>query len=139
MLFRDDASGELRSVVVQHAAHSGWGFPKGKCEEGELVEETAIREVAEETGYLCTIVADVGYTRYSFTSKKGVIIDKQVDWFLMQIDGAQEPTHAEEIMAIAMPEVAQLSGHLTYEDDRQLLARALPQIEQVADRIGPLR
>lgn len=40
-------------LVAQHSMHKGWVFPKGFIGdhiEGESTEETALREVEEETG-----------------------------------------------------------------------------------------
>jgi 8-oxo-dGTP diphosphatase len=36
-----------------------WTFPKGRPDPGESVEETALREVLEETGVRCKIVAKI--------------------------------------------------------------------------------
>lgn len=41
-----------------------WTFPKGLVESGENPEETAIREVSEETGVKGKIVAPIGEIRY---------------------------------------------------------------------------
>ncbi len=37
-------------LLLRNARHGTWGFPKGHCEAGESLEETAARETMEETG-----------------------------------------------------------------------------------------
>ena len=44
-----EMEGALYVLVIQHGA-GHWSFPKGHMEAGESEHETAIREVAEETG-----------------------------------------------------------------------------------------
>ena len=46
--------------------YEGWVLPKGTVEYGEQHEETAVREVREETGVIADIVKYVGTSRYTF-------------------------------------------------------------------------
>ncbi len=54
-----------------------WTFPKGNIEEGENPEETAIREVFEETGVKGKIIAPIGKIRYWYM-REGKKIRKKV-------------------------------------------------------------
>ena len=65
-----------------HHHYDGWVLPKGTVEEGETFDETAIREVREETDARATIVRYVGKSNYSFMVPEG-IVDKTVHWYLM--------------------------------------------------------
>jgi ADP-ribose pyrophosphatase YjhB (NUDIX family) len=38
-------------LLIRHSYIPGWGFPGGGVEPGETAEESALREVVEETGY----------------------------------------------------------------------------------------
>ncbi len=62
--------------------YDGWVLPKGTVEEGETHEETALREVREETGAIASIKSYVGTSEYTFRAGEE-IIDKQVYWYLM--------------------------------------------------------
>ena len=44
------AAKPLRFLMVRGFHVRSWGFPKGKVEEGETLDQCAIREVLEETG-----------------------------------------------------------------------------------------
>ena len=68
-----------------HHHYDGWVLPKGTVEEGESFDETAIREVREETDANVTIVRYVGKSNYTFTVPEGMV-DKTVHWYLMMGD-----------------------------------------------------
>lgn len=44
-------AGQPCILLVYRPEHKDWQLPKGHCEPGETLEQTAIREVLEETGY----------------------------------------------------------------------------------------
>ena len=51
--------------------YEGWVLPKGTVEAGETHEETALREVLEESGSKAYIVDYIGRSEYSFTVRCG--------------------------------------------------------------------
>jgi 8-oxo-dGTP diphosphatase len=51
-------------LLVHRPKYDDWSFPKGKCDDGELDEECALREVEEETGLRCELLEEVGETSY---------------------------------------------------------------------------
>ena len=55
---RTDAG--IRYVIIQ-SLEGYYGFPKGHCEKGESEEETALREVYEETGLRVRIIPGFRY------------------------------------------------------------------------------
>ncbi|HSP66068.1 MAG TPA: NUDIX domain-containing protein, partial [Candidatus Deferrimicrobium sp.] len=57
----DDA---VRLVVVHRPRYDDWSFPKGKQRRGETLLAAALREVREETGFLCVAESSVGVTEY---------------------------------------------------------------------------
>lgn len=65
--------------------YDGWVLPKGTVEEGETFDETAIREVREESDARATIVRYIGKSNYTFMIPEG-IVDKTVHWYLMMGD-----------------------------------------------------
>jgi len=73
-------------MVCHKSGH--WSLPKGHPEAGETPLTSATRELFEETG-LCmyALLSDEPFTeRYRFTSK-GILIDKQVDYFVAEVIG----------------------------------------------------
>ena len=60
--------------------YEGWVLPKGTVEPGETYEQTALREVREESGVRASIVKYVGKSQYNFTVPEDVVT-KEVHWY----------------------------------------------------------
>ena len=75
--------------------YEGWVLPKGTIEKGETYQETALREVKEETGVNARINEYVGKSEYSF-SIPGDVVEKEVHWFLMASDSYYSRPQREE-------------------------------------------
>ncbi|HPG06205.1 MAG: NUDIX hydrolase [Saprospiraceae bacterium] len=72
-----------------------WDLPKGKVDPGETLQETAMREVMEETGLLTEILNDLPPTYHTYPFKTGTALKKSV-WFEMQWKEGQVKLQAEE-------------------------------------------
>src|SRR3972149_5510535 len=70
-------------LVTQHSKHKGWDFPKGHREIYESEEQTALREVEEETGVKAEIIEKAGQTR-SYNIECGRRVLKTVAFYLMK-------------------------------------------------------
>jgi 8-oxo-dGTP pyrophosphatase MutT (NUDIX family) len=109
-------------VVIHRPAYDDWSLPKGKLADGERAEAGALREVEEETGLRCRIVAPLGETRYR--DRRGR--PKRVRYWLMEPEAADEEkgfapnAEVDELRWLAPDEAARL---LTYPHDRALLDR----------------
>ena len=106
-------------VVIVHRPHrQDWSLPKGKVDPGETIEQTARREVAEETGLECVLGAPLGTTHY-FDSKQR---SKIVWYFAMQQSSGSFAVNDEvdEILWLPLDEAA---AQVSYESDRTVLLR----------------
>src|SRR3954467_10225537 len=65
-----------------------WALPKGRIDDGESGEATALREVAEETGAHGRSLGKLGDVRYVFTWD-GERIFKVVSFFLVRYQGGR--------------------------------------------------
>lgn len=111
--------GAGRVLLVRYRS-GAWAFPKGHLEAGETPEQTAVREVREETGVSAVPLAPLPATRY--TNDRGEA--REIHWFVMRAAGA--PTALEDTFAeggFFAPEVA--ASMLTYPEDQHLLRAAL--------------
>ena len=117
LVFRTTSKGRLEILLAHRPAYDDWSFPKGKAEPGESPEETALREVVEETGYRCRIVAALGATRHRISG--GV---KEVHWFAMRpLPGSPGFEPNNEIDEIKWVRLKKARETLDYENDRRLL------------------
>ena len=87
--------------------YDGWVLPKGTVEQGETHEQTALREVKEETDADASIIKYVGKSEYSFYSFHEQII-KSVHWYLME----SENYHSSEGRVFCRLRVLQISRGL---------------------------
>jgi 8-oxo-dGTP pyrophosphatase MutT (NUDIX family) len=100
-----------------------WTLPKGTPIPRETTEETALREVREETGLDVRIVRPFEGIEYSFVQRR-TRIHKTVHYFLMVPTGGDLGRHDhefDEVRWIGFDEAATL---LTFETERALAARA---------------
>ncbi|WP_187587126.1 NUDIX hydrolase [Gordonia sp. OPL2] len=108
-----------------------WSLPKGHIETGETAEQTAIREVAEETGIEGTVVAPLGKIDYWFVSE-GRRIHKTVHHYLLRSIGGELSDADYEVSEVAWVPLAELPRKLTYSDERRLARMARGVIADLA-------
>jgi 8-oxo-dGTP diphosphatase len=108
----------IEVLVVHRPRYDDWSLPKGKAEPGETDEETACREVEEETGYQCSLGEELASHRY--VDRRGR--DKQVRYWRMTVEheGAWAPN--DEVDDRRWLTIAEAVDRLTYPDDRELVA-----------------
>lgn len=100
-----------------------WALPKGTPDEGETIEETALREVREETGLEVRIVGDLGHIEYSF-SRNGVRNLKRVYHYLMEPIGGRFENHDPEFDVVEWFPEAEALIVMTYENEAVVVERA---------------
>lgn len=116
-----DRPGGTEIALVHRPHREDWTFPKGKLEPGETFEECALREVLEETGLECRLVAFAGHTEYQ--DRKDRL--KVVAYWTMEAAGDRvDPNWEVDEVRWVTPEVA--ASLLTYERDRELLVSLAP-------------
>jgi len=68
-----------------------WDLPKGKAEQGESMEQTAIREVEEECGLEGIEIQNfLASTYHIYQATQGFIL-KKTDWYSMLYSGKSDP------------------------------------------------
>jgi 8-oxo-dGTP pyrophosphatase MutT (NUDIX family) len=100
-----------------------WTLPKGTPNAGETIEQTAVREVAEETGLRVRITEPLGSIEYRFV-QSGQRIHKTVHYFVMEPTGGDLADHDREFEDVRWIDITDASSLLTFETERALVARA---------------
>lgn len=93
-----------------------WDLPKGKLDEGEDIEQCAIREVEEETGLRNIILGSLikkTYHEYFDTWLKEEVV-KETWWYSMKIENEQTliPQKEEDIEKIEWVNSIDLNNYL---------------------------
>ena len=108
-------------LLVHRPKYNDWSFPKGKTEPDETIEETAIREVREETGLTCRIIRELRPIRYYANKRKGESGPKVVYYFLMEPSIGSLKVNNYEIDRAEWFNLDEAKTALTNEHDKQLL------------------
>jgi 8-oxo-dGTP pyrophosphatase MutT (NUDIX family) len=100
-----------------------WTLPKGTPHPHETTEQTALREVGEETGLEVRITGPLSQIQYSFV-QSGTRIHKTVHYFLMEPVGGDLEQHDHEFDQVRWIDFAEAPSLLTFETERALVAQA---------------
>ncbi|OPX08505.1 NUDIX domain-containing protein [Gordonia sp. L191] len=125
---------ELSAALIGRVDRRGrmmWSLPKGHIETGETAEQTAVREVAEETGIQGLVVAPLGKIDYWFVSE-GRRIHKTVHHYLLRSVGGELSDEDYEVSEVAWVPLHELPRRLTYSDERRLARMARGVIADLA-------
>jgi 8-oxo-dGTP pyrophosphatase MutT (NUDIX family) len=106
-----------------------WGLPKGHVEEGESINETAIREVREETGLEGRVSRKLGDIRYSYrdkrTSAEPIRIYKRVSFYLLRYLKGDVRDHDHEVDEARWFPIEEAIKNLKFATERKMVHRAL--------------
>jgi 8-oxo-dGTP pyrophosphatase MutT (NUDIX family) len=113
-----------------------WTLPKGTPDAGETVEETALREVAEETGLEVRIVEPLRAIEYDFV-QDGTRIHKTVHYFLMEPTGGDLAGHDHEFEKVRWVPFDEAGSLLTFATERELVAEAQDHLGSIEGASAP--
>ena len=109
--------------------YEGWVLPKGTVEMGETHEETAIREVKEESGADAVIIRYLGATHYNFSTSREMV-NKEVLWYLMSSESYYSKPQREEYFEDSGYYKYNEAFHLLrFPNEKQILEKAYAEYE----------
>lgn len=123
----------IEILLCQHSYHHGWGFPKGLIGDkihGEQKEETALREVEEETGAVGEIMEALEPITYWYNFE-GEKVKKTVYYFVMKYRSGDITKHDFEMEDVQWIEAEKVLEKLTFKSDKTVFKKALPIIQSL--------
>ena len=116
----------LEVLLCGRNSDNVWALPKGTPEPGETLEQTALREVREETGVEVEQSGTVGEIRYWFSRpQEGVRYLKTVRHYLMHPIGGDPRLHDHEFDEVRWFPVEEALRLLTYQNEARILRQAI--------------
>lgn len=109
--------------VIIRSLEGSCGFPKGHCEAGETEEETALREIYEETGLAVRIIPGFRYVDvYPIPGKPSVM--KQVVYFLAEYEGQEIRYQETELSDACLMPFGTAMNAFQWESSALILTKA---------------
>lgn len=113
---------DIEFLLVHHAGYNHWDIPKGHPENSELPQETAIREVLEETNYHINLLP-------GFEEKISYILpegdDKSVTFFIGKaVSDGNVKINCKEIQAVKWFSYEEAYEKITFNNSKQVLKLA---------------
>lgn len=128
MIFKAKEDG-IQVVLISHYNQKGkliWCLPKGSVEKGESLQQTAVREVREETGIFGRILEKIGQIQYWFYSKEEETkIFKTVHFYLLEYLTGNEKDHDSEVDEARWVALQEALGMLTHSSERAIMEKAV--------------
>ncbi len=129
---RRNPAGEIEVALIATQEGNRWGLPKGLAEEGESLEETARREVREETGLEAEVLErlePIEYWYWWHENGEKVRYHKKVYFFVMACRSGDITQHDFEVERVRWFSIDEAIKQASYRTERE-------ELQQVKDRQG---
>jgi 8-oxo-dGTP pyrophosphatase MutT (NUDIX family) len=117
----------------RHEGSDVWALPKGPIDPGERGEETALREVAEETGAHGRSLGKLGDVKYWF-NWEGERIFKVVSFFLVRYEGGRlgdvPPAFRHEVAEARWVPLEEGPRILSYGGEKDMARKAWERLSE---------
>ncbi|MBS1698757.1 MAG: NUDIX hydrolase [Actinobacteria bacterium] len=129
---------KLRILLIHRTKYRDVTLPKGKVDPGEMLAETAVREILEETGIRVSLGAPVGVSRYTMANRKQKVVHY---WAAEATDEAVRASvfvPNREIAAIEWVSLKKARTRLSYPVDVEILDAFATLVADGALRTFPI-
>ncbi len=134
VIYRERGDSAVEVALIAYTSRGGervWCLPKGGVEPNESLEETARREVWEETGLVGDVEGKLGAIQYWYYGRQErVRYHKSVHFFLLRYREGQVEDHDREAEEVRWFPIGTALEALTYENERSVLLQASAAIRE---------
>lgn len=110
-------------LLVHRPRYEDWTFPKGKAYPGETDEQTALREVEEETGLACVLGDELPSTSYQDSRGR----PKVVRYWTMRVESGSFEPH-REVDEVRWVSRGSAEASLSYDRDHEVIRAVRPPL-----------
>jgi len=122
--------GKLEIQLIQDR-YGKISLPKGKMEPGETIEQTALREIVEETGITGQIESLLEIVKYKYNHTAKGAVDKEVHYYLVEAVDGELQAQIEEIRGVewvSPDDAIRLQQTRGYGNNESVLLKALERL-----------
>lgn len=116
------------AILLLRKYNGDWVLPKGKVEEKEETQDTAVREVFEESAVKAEIIMYLGEIHYSFKNgwQEHELVNKTVHWYLMKARSMVcNPLKDEGFVEAKFIHINRAPELAKYDDEREIIQKAI--------------
>lgn len=128
VVFRQQSDAiQIAVIGVEAKGEQRWQLPKGIVGADEEPEETALREVREETGLLAETVGPLETIEYWYYGRRGasrIRYHKFVHFFLMRYLSGDVADHDHEVTEARWVDIDEAAPMLTFKSEREVVQQA---------------
>ena len=115
--------GKIKVLLIHRTRHKDISLPKGKLDPGEVLPQTAVREIAEETGLQVALGVPLGVTNYVMPNHR----EKVVHYWAAEVteEAVLNSTFVPngEVAALEWMPVSRALTSISYKRDAEILKR----------------
>lgn len=125
VVFNKDEYGNIKYLLIQSKNWKNWAFPKGHIDKGETEEETALREIYEETGLKVKIISGFEESyEYEFDNFDGKHIEKKAIFFIAESYETTIKLMEKEHKNFKWLDYNEAISLTTHDEDKKILINA---------------
>lgn len=122
-------------ALISVGKNRRWQLPKGQVDPGETPDETALREVREETGLTSELLQPLDTVEYWYISTytgDRIRIHKYVHFYLMRFQAGNVEQHDTEVNEARWVEIQRALEMLAFDNEKNILKKALEAIQSLS-------
>ncbi|MNX81164.1 putative mutator protein MutT4 [compost metagenome] len=130
VVFRRHA-GRIEIALIAIRGGRVWALPKGRVEAGETLEQTARREIFEETGIEGEVIDRLSTISYWFYAKEEEVkVHKTVHFYLLRYVSGEATDTCEEVDEARWWPLEETLPILTYKSERETVEKAIARLRE---------